>query len=439
MLGPFSLALIALLSAGIIDTIYLARLSSPDNPNLGIMALAAMGFAYPLTFLGNSANIGLGAGTLSAVSRALGQNDPQRAHRHGAAAILLGVSVMSMLVILMWLLMPFTLRMMGAEGEIKRMAFAYLTISLPGLVVVCVPMMCSNVLRAHGEAVLPSTIMILGAVLNIIIDPFLIFGLGPFPRMEVEGAALATVIGNCIAAAYGFHGVKVRRGVVNFAEMTFKSLKRAWKTIGRVGLPAALTNIIVPLSVAVAVGIIANKLTVEDVAAFTLAGRAELFAVGVLYALSACIGALTGQNGGAKLTPRVRQTFKICYTICIVWGTLMAIIMAVFAAQIAGMFTPDAVLIEKATTYFYIVPVTIFAYGFVFVSAAGFNALGRPRYGLIFTVLRSLLLYISFVYIGVNMAGLMGAFIGIAAANLIAGLFAAGWSLYRAPMTAKLH
>jgi len=70
MLGPSTVAIIALMSAGVIDTIYLGRLTDPDIPNLGVLALAAVGFAYPLTFIGNSANIGLGAGTLSAVSRA---------------------------------------------------------------------------------------------------------------------------------------------------------------------------------------------------------------------------------------------------------------------------------------------------------------------------------------------------------------------------------
>ena len=72
MLGPFSIAVIALISTGIVDTIYLGRLTDAARPNLGVMALAAVGFAFPLTFLGNSANIGLGAGTMSAISRALG-------------------------------------------------------------------------------------------------------------------------------------------------------------------------------------------------------------------------------------------------------------------------------------------------------------------------------------------------------------------------------
>lgn len=437
MLGPFSIAVIALISTGIIDTIYLSRLTSPDVENLGTLAIAAVGFAFPITFLGNSANIGLGAGTSSAVSRALGQDDNDRAHRHGAAAILLGLVVMTVLVTLMALSARFVLPMMGAKGVVLDMAKQFLMISLPGLIIVSVAMMANNILRARGEAIIPSSIMILGAALNIIIDPFLIFGIGPFPRMEVAGAALATVIGNSVAACLGLYIVWGRRKIVNFAGLTGKSLLRAWKTVSSVGLFAAFTNIIVPFGTLIVVTILGNFLTVEDVAAFTIAARAELISVGVLYGLSACIGAITGRNGGAGKTDRVRETFRVCYMVCLVWSTVIAVPMFIFAEQITGIFTQDPDVASRVHQYFRIVPITIFAYGFVFVSAAGLNALGRPLYGLAYTIIRSLILYTGLIAIGVSIAGLTGAFVGLAAANLIAGLIAAGWTLKKAPMTAR--
>ncbi len=437
MLGPFSLGVIALVTTGIVDTIYLGRLTDEARPNLGVLALAAIGFAFPLTFAAKSACIGLGAGTMSAVSRAIGQGNMERARRHGAAAILLGLLVMSLLVSALILMMPGLLGLMGAEGEIMSMAQQYLIISFPGLVIVSVAMMSSNVLRAGGEAAVPSAIMITGALINIVLDPFLIFGWGPFPRLEIAGAALATAIGDMVAASLGFYVVFVHRKAVSFKEMTLGSIKRAWKVIGSVALPAAGTNIIVPASAAVLVTIIARNLSTIDVAAFTVATRSELVSVGLLYALSACIGAITGQNGGAGLTGRVREAFKFCYSICIIWSTFMALLLALFAPQIASIFTNDAQVIAKSIPYFYIVPITIFAYGFVFVSAAGFNALGRPFYGFAYTVVRSLILMVGFVYVGVTLDGLRGAYIGIAAANLISGALAAGWSLTRAPMHAK--
>lgn len=437
MLGPFSIAVIALISTGIVDTIFLGRLEDPERPRLAIMALAALGYAFPLTFIGNSANIGLGAGTMSAVSRALGQGDIERSRRHAAAAILMALCVMSVLVSLMVLAAPKLLPLSGASPEVTEMGMSYLVISLPGLVIVSIAMMSNNILRAHGEAILPSSIMILGAIINMALDPFLIFGIGPFPRLEVQGAALATLIGNVIAACFGFYVVFAHRKVISFAEMTMRSIGNAWKIIGGVGIFAAFTNIIVPVGAYIAVTIIGLTLSESDVAAFTVASRAELISVGILYALSACIGAVTGRNGGAGKTERVREAFRVCYWICVVWGTAMAVVLAIFAQQIAGVFTTDELLIEKIIPYFYIVPITIAGYGFVFVSAAGLNALGRPLFGLTYTIIRSLILYVGLIGIGVMIAGLKGAFYGLAAANIISGAIALGWTLKKAPMTAK--
>lgn len=438
MLGPFAIAVIALLSAGIIDTIYLGNLTGEDgSPELGVLALAAVGFAYPLTFFGNSVNIGLGAGTSSAISRAIGSGDAEKARRHGAAAILFALTVMFITVSLIWLILPLALDFVGARGESREMAISYLMISLPGLVVVSIAMICNNILRAGGEAILPSSIMILGAVLNIIIDPFLIFGWGPFPRLEVQGAAIATVTGNTIAAIFGFYIVQFRRKAVSFAKMTVSSIRQAWWTIGRVGIVAAVTNVVVPVGTFLAVAAVQRQGGDTYNAAFTLTSRAELISVGLLYGLSACIGAVTGQNGGAGKTDRVEEAFRVCYRICIVWGTGMAVVLAILAGPIVNLFTNDPEVAELAKTYFWIVPITIAGYGFVFVSAAGFNALGRPLYGLTFTIIRSLLLYAPLVAIGVYLDDLRGSFFGIAIANVVSGLIAREWVLRKAPMTAK--
>lgn len=437
MLGPFSLAIIALISTGIVDTIYLGRLTDVARPNLAIMALAALGFAFPISFIGNSVSIGLSAGTMSAVSRALGQGDEARARRHSAAAIFLGLTVMSITVAFMLLIARFVLPLAGASKEVALLSYSYLVIVMPGLILVSIASASNNILRGYGEAALPSSILILGSLINIALDPFLIFGWGPFPRLEIQGAAIATFTGNAIAAAYGFYIVFFHRKAIDFAGMTFSSMKRAWLIIGKVGLPAAGTNVIIPIATFAAVAIIGNTLGEADVAAFTVASRAELLSVGLLFALSACIGAVTGRNGGAGKTDRVREAFKTSYWICFIWSTITAAVLALFANQIAGFFTSDQMLIAKIIPYFYIVPITIFAYGFVFVSAAGLNALGHPLYGLIYTIIRSLILYVGLIALGVHIAGLTGAFVGVAVANIVSGVIAIVWTMKKAPMTAK--
>lgn len=436
MLGPFSLAVIAMISTGLVDSFFLGNLGGESNPRAGTIALAALGIAFPLTFIGNSANIGLGAGTMSAISRALGEGDPDRARRHAAAAILFALLVMSVLVTLMVIVMPMVVGLMGATGEVRTAALAYLAISLPGLIIVSVNSMCNNTLRAHGEAMLPSSIMILGALLNMAMDPFLIFGIGPFPRLEVAGAALATVFGNGVAMLYGLFLVRYVRRAVDFAGIHISTLRHAWATIAAVGVPAMGTNMIVPVATGLATAAVTRMTSETGLAAFSLASRLELLSVGLLYALSACIGSVTGQNGGAGRTDRVREAFLVSYRICLIWSTIMAVVLALAARPLLSLFSNDPALIEMAVPYFYIVPVSVFAYGYVFVTAAGFNALGRPRYGFIFTLIRSLVLYAPLVALGTWQFGLIGAFGAIAMSNIMSGLLARYWALNRAPMTA---
>jgi Na+-driven multidrug efflux pump len=254
--------------------------------------------------------------------------------------------------------------------------------------------------------------------------------------MGVAGAALATVIGNTIAAIYGLYLVRFVRRAVDFKAIKLSTIRHAWSTIAAVGVPAMCTNIIVPVGTFFATVAVTRMTSEVGLAAFSLASRLELLSVGLLYALSACIGSVTGQNGGAGRTDRVEEAFRVSYKICIIWSTLMAVVLAIVARPLLGVFSNDPALIDMAVPYFYIVPITVFAYGYVFVTAAGFNALGRPRYGFVFTLLRSLVLYAPLVALGAWLHGLMGAFIGIAISNLLSGLAARYWALNRAPMTA---
>lgn len=431
MLFPFWLAILALMSAGVVDTIYLGRLSTD--------ALAAIGFCFPIVFLGNSINIGLGAGTLSAISRDMGRKNFEAAHSHGASAIVLAFLVMLLVSAVGLAFAPLIVSLMGASDEIAPLALGYLKYAMPALVFMGVGMMCNNTLRASGEAFLPSMIMISGAVLNIVIDPLLIFGIGPFPRMEVEGAALGTLISSIFTASYGLYLVIFHRKAADFKGLTKAAMLKAWKIIGRVGIPAVGTNTIVPIAAFIGITIVARSMGKAEVAALTIAGRTEMLGIALLFALSACIGAVTGQNGGAGHTSRVREAFLYSYKICIAWGVFMGVVGFLFAEQIPAIYSKDPQVIALAAPYFKIVPLSLVGYGMVFVSAAGLNGLGRPKYGLIYTIIRSFILYVPLVWLGVMVAQLTGVYIGMAIANIISGVIAYFYTIKRVSMTVLHH
>ncbi len=164
-----------------------------------------------------------------------------------------------------------------------------------------------------------------------------------------------------------------------------------------------------------------------------------MLGIAMLYALSACIGANTGQNGGAGLTDRVKTAFSFSYKVCLLWGLFFAAVSFVFADQIPAIYSKDAAVIALAAPYFKIVPITLIGYGIVFVSAAGLNGLGRPKYGLAYTIIRSLVFYIAFVWIGAILGQLNGVYIGIALANILSGLIAYFYTTKRVPMTVLHH
>jgi len=184
---------------------------------------------------------------------------------------------------------------------------------------------------------------------------------------------------------------------------------------------------------------VARNLGTIEVAAFTIVGRVGMLALTMLYALSACIGAVTGQNGGAGLTDRVRETFIFCFKICFAWGAFIGVVLGLTATLIPQAFTKDAAVVAAAAPYFWIVPVTFAGYGAVFVAAAGFNALGRPSYGLVMTIIRSMFMFVPFIWLGVHFYGMVGAYLGMAAANILSGAIALYFTLKKAPMQAVHH
>ncbi len=420
---PMSLALSAMMLAGLIDAFWLGRLSTN--------ALAAVSFAFPIMFAVMSVSIGLSAGTVAAVSRVAAAGDHERLRRLAADAVLLSVVLVAVVSLAGFAASRLVFTAMGARGEILDLVTLYAQIWFLGNMFVVAPNIANAMLRAVGEAVLPSVMMTLSAVVNLVLDPILIFGWGPIPRLEVAGAALATVTANAVAAAAVMSVVVFREKIIAFAPPRRRVLVGHWREILHVGLPAMASNLVNPLALAVVVTGL-SRFGPATVAGYGAAARVEMFAIIPLFALSAAIGPLTGQNGGAGRLDRVRESFRASFVICAGWSLIVAALLALAAPLLAPAFNPDPDTQAAMRSYLWITPITVWGYGFVIAAAAGFNGLSRPAPALAMTMGRSILLLTTFAWAGGTLWGPIGAFAGIAAANVVSGVAAAAWTLARA-------
>lgn len=415
---PMTIGIVAVMSAAVVDTYYISR--------LGTIPLAAISFCVPVLFALQSLSIGLGIGASSVVSRAAGEGNRDHLARLVTDAVLLAVIIVATISVIGSLSVDLLFRLLRAPEELMPDIRSYMKIAFIGSAFIVGPMVAGNLLRALGDARLPGLTMVAGAIINLVLDPFLIFGLGPFPRMELAGAALATVLSN-VTAVFVMGWIMVYREKLILMHIPpWAELKESWGEVLRVGLPAIGTNMINPISLAIITAVFASFGT-SVVAGLGVAGRIEfLFAIPLL-ALSASIGPITGQNGGAGLTPRVREAFNAAYFIAIVWGTFTGLTLLLLAGFVARLFSHDPEVIAMSRLYLMVVPLTAAGYGVVIATAAGFNALGRPFPGLILTFGRSLLLSSAGAWIGGKYFGLSGAIIAMALSNVASGLVAWFW------------
>ncbi|MFW5816547.1 MAG: MATE family efflux transporter, partial [Wenzhouxiangella sp.] len=319
---------------------------------------------------------------------------------------------------------------LGASGEILDMAMRYSRIWYLSLPFLIVTMVCNAMTRAGGDAFWPSTIMVCSALLNVIVTPILVFGIGPFPDLGIEGAALATLLARVISSLMALYLVIGRDRLVVLAWRDLRRFSRSARRVLGIGIPAALGNASNPLGMAIATAVIA-VLGSETVAGFGVATRLEAFAILPMLALSASIGPVVGQNWGSDRADRVALAMKTAFGFCAGWALVLALFFWAFGQPIAALFSAEPSVTEQAARYLWIVPISLWGYGFVIIAAGAFNALGKPLIALGYSLTRTAVFYVPLVWIASRLDGSATVYAAIAVANVLAGILVAVDSLHR--------
>lgn len=422
--------IIAVFSVSLVDTYFIAK--------LGVDALAAISFTFPVTLTVTSLSIGLSAGAASLISRTLGKGDKQDARVLAADALLLALVFVTILSVIGFFISETLFSFLGASGKILELLVGYMKIWFISMPFLTVPMVANGIIRATGDAFWPSLIMILAAILNIVFTPLFIFGWGIFPELHMEGAAWGTFVARVISLVFALYILINRKHLLSFSFRSFDKIKAAWKVIIKIGLPASLGNATNPIGLTVVTAIVAS-LGDHSVAAFGVATRLEAFVAIPMLALSSAIGPIAGQNWGAEKYHRVRSALIWCYCSCVIWALLSSIIFVFFAESLSAIFVKDEIISAQSSAYLKIVPFSLWGYGVVIVAAGAFNALGYSMVGLSFYLVRTAILYVPLSWLASLFFQIEGVFYAVAISNVVAGVVVSVLSLYYLAELSKKH
>jgi putative MATE family efflux protein len=415
---PMLLGITTMMGQAFIDAYFLGM--------VGDRALAAHAFSFPVLMIVTSVAIGLGAGTSSVVARAIGSRDMQRARRLATDSLMLSFLITAAFCIVGVLTIEPLFLLLGAPADMIPLIRSFMLILYSGVPFVVVGMVGMASMRATGDTRLPSTLMMLGAILNVALDPVFIFGVGPIPAMGLNGAAIAALIARGLIFIGAIYLLRGRLNMISLNKPDSDELRKSWRDILHVGIPAAGTNAIVPIATAIITAMIAGY-GPEAVAGFGVASRIESLVLVMFYALSGIIGPFIGQNLSAGKEGRILESIRLSMLFCVGSGLLIAVILATSASALPTLFSDNDSVLGVARLFLIIAPIGYAGYGLVMTINAAFNGMGRPMPGVVVSLMRTILLYVPLAIVGKYFYGIAGIFAAYAAANIITGFVAYAW------------
>lgn len=410
---PMVFGLVAILAFNLVDTFFISL--------LGTDALAAVSFTFPITFAVNCITMGIGVGISTGVARLLGRNaqtDAARLSGHGLTLAV--ILVMAASAVGLSTIHPL-FRALGAHESLLPLINDYMSVWYLTIPLLVIPMAGNSAIRATGDTKTPAKIMIVAGFINGLLDPLLIFGLGPLPALGVKGAAIASAIswaGALVCALY----VLIKRDKL-LAWPSPAKLWQDWKDILAIGTPAALSNALNPISGAILMAMLATQGTAA-VAAFGAAQRVESLLLIVMMALTSALTPLMAQNFGANHPARSFEALFRAMRFSILFQFMVFIAMVPLSLPIAALFSQEPSVQDKLWHYLIVVPASYGMQGVMMMLVSALNAMKKPVQAFAMNLVRLFVLLLPMAWIGRYVDGTEGLFIGIAVANGIAGVLA---------------
>ena len=402
----------------IIDTFWVAR--------LGYQAIAALTIVWPYFILVFAVSVGTGVGINALTSRRFGERNIEAAnHVAGQIFSLAGLFGAIFLVAAVFFSEPILI-MSGATPDIMDLATQYLTVLGFGMPFMFFMVMANNLLRGSGDAVKPMAFMITGTVANIILDPFLIFGIGPFPEMGVRGAALATVISQLLSAGLGFYYIVARKSAYQVKLLHIRPSLPILRDIYRVGFPS-MTMIITE---SVVFALFNNVLSAFGSVAIAAAGigfRILDLAWMPMYGVSQGLLPIVGFNFGAQLWKRLWQAVKLASVGLALFSVPALVLLEIFAPQLIGIFSDDPELMAIAVPAMRIILSALVIVGPSILFITTFQGLSKGKEALILSLVRQFIFLVPLLFLLPRIWGINGVWLSLPISDTLAFLVSGLW------------
>jgi|TARA_B110000495_G_scaffold92358_1_gene79769 putative MATE family efflux protein len=387
---PSSIGLFFQTMYNVIDSFYAGQISTT--------ALAAMGLSFPVFLLIIATSGGLSRGASALIANAIGSREEDKQRRYIAQSLSMGLVVSLALTVTGILAAKPLFQLLGATGEYLTIALSYMNPIFLGSIFFLISNLSNAILIASGDSKTFSKVLVVGFFLNLILDPWFLYGGFGLPAMGIAGIAWATVVIQIAGSTFMLATV-LRRGLLKLKpwQDLLPDLRVYWE-IAQQALPATF-NI---MSVALGFFVITYFLKFygePTVAAFGVTTRVEQIGLLPTFGLYAAIMALVGQNNGARNFERIRETMRVCNRLGLAIVTMTSLLIFVFASHLMRIFTSDIEVIDIGVGYIRIMALIQWSYVMTSTRLAMMQAIKRPLYGFFESVLRKVLLPLPLLWL----------------------------------------
>lgn len=393
--------------------------------------LAALSLSFVPFLLILSVGMGLSQGTNALISNALGKGDMDKARHYQQQSIILAILLSVLLSLLGYWLSPFIFSLMGGEGTVLELSLEYMNVIWLGTPFIILVQTMNAGLMAQGDTVTNRNALIAGFLINIILDPLFLYGWGVFPALGIGGIALATVvIQACVMifiASKLYTSKLMQRN--HIGEYTLS--KDIASDILHQGAPASLSMMLVTAGLFIITGFV-GRFGEDAIAAYGVGIRIEQMILLPSIGLNMAALSLVGQNHGAGLKDRVKETYLTSAKYGFILMSLGALLVYALAEVMMKLFTQKPAIISIGAEYLKIDALVLPAYALLFLTIAVLQGVKRPYFGLVMNFYRQIIgpLFIFFILVDWYGIGLLGIWWGVFAVTWSAALFSFGYLVY---------